>query len=90
MGESGAVILGLLTMKNGWGRVNEGLDCGKEDEKGGCEMGVQVLWGLEDDLCAQLAGGQDYQGRRAACAINLAIRHGIQNEIGPIEVLDID
>ena len=28
---SNAVILGLLTMKNGWGRVNEGLDCGKDD-----------------------------------------------------------
>jgi hypothetical protein len=28
---SNAVILGLLTMKNGWGRVNEGLDCGNEN-----------------------------------------------------------
>ena len=28
---SDAFIFGLLTMKNGWRRVNEGLDCGKED-----------------------------------------------------------
>ena len=46
--------------------------------------------GRENDLCVNLAGGQDCQRRRAACAINLAIHHGIQNEVGPIEVFDRD